>query len=767
MECPDLTNFQSLNKGQKRLDYAVESLGSDVVSRVMGFTLYILGYPYDYISKISGLSISGLKTLFQEINTNGVNRFQDKRKSEQSCLQNIDSDMSSVKYHENDTYAAFTTTGNISLKIAKDDILSKKLLSLFFMDAGHLKQKEVAEIMNCRRLSVHQNYLKLKSRGAKGLADNRGQKNDYKFNAEVKSEMLKKFISSVFDSEKPGKTNINRHLNETFLENYSERATALHLSKLGLTDIKNELISEIVRRTNERIDLLEYLKLDEKILESENKRCIIPLKKFKEGLAKNCLLSKQSKSNFFKIEQEAEKFISQLLVLVLESVLEEITSDISQCPRCNSNDVIVQKPDHTNGRKNTGVRTGLGSSLLFKPELLRKRKCNNCEKEFDIAQDILRISIKDKFTPRTQMKICAANRAGSYDKAVKNLNELLNLDINKNQVRKISNRVGEYIGREFDELYDDIKTGRTPEIIIGKHPLVEELKIDKKYLNSSEYLIILAADGGRMQLFDWIPSENGQSKGKKKLYWHESKVFRISIYDKKNLCNVTENSDNRDKKKYQSARIIPGLSTYGATNRKWEEVGPIIISHLYMRGIRPKDVEVCISDGSSHIMNKIFVPLFPDSVHILDYYHKNEALHKCLKKSGHNESGVQEKLKNFLWKGEINELVNELKRIQTKTGKPDKGKRHADDPKVLLDNFINHLTENTNRLRYEEFKKKKYPIGSGCIESAVKLFGKRIKGTEKQWNENGGESILNLYAFLLCEDERWNKLWEIQSPWIQ
>ncbi len=83
------------------------------------------------------------------------------------------------------------------------------------------------------------------------------------------------------------------------------------------------------------------------------------------------------------------------------------------------------------------------------------------------------------------------------------------------------------------------------------------------------------------------------------------------------------------------------------------------------------------------------------------------------------------------------------------------------------DNLINHLIENRNRLRYEKFRKNKYPIGSGCVESAVKLFGKRVKGTEKQWNENGGESILSLYAFLLSEDERWKKLWEVQTPWIQ
>ena len=100
-------------------------------------------------------------------------------------------------------------------------------------------------------------------------------------------------------------------------------------------------------------------------------------------------------------------------------------------------------------------------------------------------------------------------------------------------------------------------------------------------------------------------------------------------------------------------------------------------------------------------------------------------------------------------------------------GKPDADKkRETDDPKVILDNYINHLNENKERLQYKKFRDCQYPIGSGSVESAVKLFGKRIKGTEKQWSEEGGESILHLYAFLLSEDERWKKLWEVQTPWM-
>ncbi|MCP4631167.1 MAG: hypothetical protein GY850_47800, partial [bacterium] len=121
------------------------------------------------------------------------------------------------------------------------------------MEAGLLKQKDVGEIMDCQRLAVRQNLLRFRSSGTKVLLDNRrGQKGDYKFNNEVQAEIIKKFISSVFELETPTKTNITKHLNETFSRSFSERATALHLKKLGLIDKKRELISEIVRWSNER-----------------------------------------------------------------------------------------------------------------------------------------------------------------------------------------------------------------------------------------------------------------------------------------------------------------------------------------------------------------------------------------------------------------------------------------------------------------------------------------------------------------------------------
>jgi len=107
------------------------------------------------------------------------------------------------------------------------------------------------------------------------------------------------------------------------------------------------------------------------------------------------------------------------------------------------------------------------------------------------------------------------------------------------------------------------------------------------------------------------------------------------------------------------------------------------------------------------------------------------------------------KVKKIFMGGKNRRYSTRIKTNSIKGGEPDKKKRKSDDPKVILDNYINHLSENKDRLQYKKFRKCQYPIGSGCVESAVKLFGKRIKGTEKQWSEEGAEAILHLYSFFI------------------
>ncbi len=55
---------------------------------------------------------------------------------------------------------------------------------------------------------------------------------------------------------------------------------------------------------------------------------------------------------------------------------------------------------------------------------------------------------------------------------------------------------------------------------------------------------------------------------------------------------------------------------------------------------------------------------------------------------------------------------------------------------------------------YPRYRQEGLPWTSSHVESTVKLFNRRVKGTEKSWGEAGAEEILQLRAAFLSEDGR-------------
>lgn len=52
------------------------------------------------------------------------------------------------------------------------------------------------------------------------------------------------------------------------------------------------------------------------------------------------------------------------------------------------------------------------------------------------------------------------------------------------------------------------------------------------------------------------------------------------------------------------------------------------------------------------------------------------------------------------------------------------------------------------------------PITSSYVESAVKQFNQRVKGTEKFWSEDGAEAILQLRADHLSDEQPLDGFWQ-------
>ena len=61
-------------------------------------------------------------------------------------------------------------------------------------------------------------------------------------------------------------------------------------------------------------------------------------------------------------------------------------------------------------------------------------------------------------------------------------------------------------------------------------------------------------------------------------------------------------------------------------------------------------------------------------------------------------------------------------------------------------------------MKYDEYRQQGLPITSSPMESTVKQINRRIKGTEKFWDD-GADPMLHLKADELCQTDAVGKFW--------
>ena len=69
-----------------------------------------------------------------------------------------------------------------------------------------------------------------------------------------------------------------------------------------------------------------------------------------------------------------------------------------------------------------------------------------------------------------------------------------------------------------------------------------------------------------------------------------------------------------------------------------------------------------------------------------------------------------------------------------------------------------YLTNNANRMKYDEYRRAGLPITTTLIESTINQTNPRMKGTEKFWDE-GAEPQLQLCADRISETGSLAKFW--------
>jgi hypothetical protein len=160
-------------------------------------------------------------------------------------------------------------------------------------------------------------------------------------------------------------------------------------------------------------------------------------------------------------------------------------------------------------------------------------------------------------------------------------------------------------------------------------------------------------------------------------------------------------------------------------------------------------VVVVVGDGAEWIWNR--ATMFVRRCEILDFWHALE--HAWLfAQLRYGEGSAQadawvHAIAEDLRAGKVQEVIGRLKRLRPKTPELREG----------LQALIRYYSQNAGRMRYDEYLRLGYGIGSGAVESAHKqVVHARFRQAGMRWSEAGARRLLALRLLLL--NDNWVRL---------
>jgi hypothetical protein len=209
------------------------------------------------------------------------------------------------------------------------------------------------------------------------------------------------------------------------------------------------------------------------------------------------------------------------------------------------------------------------------------------------------------------------------------------------------------------------------------------------------------------------------------------------------------------------------VRTVVATMLGAAELGYIVAAEVHRRGLDLAARKAYVCDGElvnwtifeEHFRERGFVP-------ILDFLHLLAHLYAAAQAPGGGAArqwGRYAQWLDWAWRGQREQLWAALCAAASRAGPPPKNASEQ-DPRSVLAQTVQYVEHNLERMDYPRYRKLGLPISSAPIESAIKQFNRRMKGTEKFWTEAGAEAVLQVRAAYLSEDGRAERYWNMPRP---
>jgi hypothetical protein len=229
--------------------------------------------------------------------------------------------------------------------------------------------------------------------------------------------------------------------------------------------------------------------------------------------------------------------------------------------------------------------------------------------------------------------------------------------------------------------------------------------------------------------------------------------------------------------RWQPKRVF---RTCVATMRDVYGFGPLVAAEARKRGFYQAQRKAFLGDGqeANWTVHRLH---FPDFTPVVDFMHVVCRVYAAARAM----TGAKDLRKRYLqdaaacWQGRVAELIETYKSWLREHPLPELPLKEIPDadPRKIVYETLTYFENNRDRMNYPAYRCQGMPVTSSLIESLIKEMNWRVKGSDKYWNrpeetptsrrtsrpvggrsqplpEASAESILQVRAALLCDDQR-------------
>ncbi len=235
---PDIP--RSASRALSRQQVAEAVLGRAVVSRLIGFALFLLGGKRESIAAAVGIPTNTYLSFLTRMNRWGLDGLRDRRRTVPTPAEPTPMCVDIVHQQDDVVLRLLPTTAEILLQAENRE--QNRVVVLALASNGLLSSQQAGELLEVSAGYIPALCRKLVAEDARAVLDKRaGQQKDYRVTEQMKAELVVQWAANAASGKTCSSPVLGADLHERCGIDLPERTIRHHLSRLGLLSKAKEL----------------------------------------------------------------------------------------------------------------------------------------------------------------------------------------------------------------------------------------------------------------------------------------------------------------------------------------------------------------------------------------------------------------------------------------------------------------------------------------------------------------------------------------------